>query len=72
MEVAAETQNLLLAPVDALISHSAKRQNGVRVSGTVNLSGARLDHTTTEQRTGTAEQTIVGEPNRTIVVGRAR
>lgn len=29
MEVAAEMQNLLLAPLEALISHSAKRQSGV-------------------------------------------
>lgn len=47
MEVAAEMQNLLLAPLAALISHGAKRQNGVcdSVSGFVNRSGARSDHT---------------------------
>lgn len=29
MAAAAEMQNLLLVPLDALISHSAKRQSGV-------------------------------------------
>lgn len=43
MAAAVEMQNLLLVPLDALISHSAKRQSGVW-GVSVNRSQVRSDH----------------------------
>lgn len=74
MEVAAEMQNLLLAPLDSLISHSAKRQNVVREWVDLWIAPERAqtrpDYSTTEHRQR-AQQTVVAEPRDAHVYSRS-